>query len=217
MPAEEVVHVIDDDEAVRNSLAFLLQAAQLEVRTYESATAFLNARPPATSGCVITDIKMPGISGVDLLRRLHERNVPMPVIVITGHGDVPLAVEAMKLGAADFLEKPFDDDALLAAVRAALARRKLDSERQAERAEIGKRLNLLSSRERQVLEGLVAGYPNKTIAADLDISPRTVEIYRANVMSKMQAGSLSELVRMALIGGLLEDQPGTRHRLGPSA
>lgn len=207
MPADAMVHVIDDDTAVRKSLAFLLQTARLEVRTYESAEAFLQTRPQVTSGCVITDVSMPGISGVDLLRRLRNLKIAIPVIVITGHGDVPLAVEAMKIGAADFFEKPFDDEALLAAVRDALDLHKTDSKRQVERAEINERLASLSSRERQVLEGLVAGHPNKTIAFDLGISPRTVEIYRANVMTKMQAGSLSDLVRMALIGGMLEEVP----------
>jgi two-component system response regulator FixJ len=207
MPVDAMVHVIDDDEAVRKSLAFLLQTAGLEARTYESAEAFLAMRPQVTSGCVITDVSMPGISGVDLLRRLRDLKIAMPVIVITGHGDVPLAVEAMKIGAVDFFEKPFDDDALLAAVRVALDLQKVDSKRQAERVEVSERLIALSSREREVLEGLVLGKPNKTIAFDLGISPRTVEIYRANVMTKMQASSLSDLVRMALIGGLLEDAP----------
>lgn len=211
MPADAIVHVIDDDEAVRKSLAFLLQTAGLEVRVYESAEAFLAMRPQVTSGCVITDVSMPGISGVDLLRRLRDLKIAMPVIVITGHGDVPLAVEAMKIGAVDFFEKPFDDEALLTAVRSAMDLQKVDSKRQAERAEVSERLTALSSREREVLEGLVMGQPNKTIAFDLGISPRTVEIYRANVMTKMQANSLSDLVRMALIGGLLEDAPQHPH------
>jgi two-component system, LuxR family, response regulator FixJ len=146
---------------------------------------------------------MPGMSGIDLLRRLRELKIDVPVIVITGHGDVPLAVEAMKIGAADFLEKPFDDDALLASVRSALARQDGDARRSSERADIKARLSSLSKRERDVLDGLVAGNANKQIAYDLGISPRTVEIYRANLMNKMQAGSLSELVRMALIAGAL--------------
>jgi two-component system response regulator FixJ len=146
---------------------------------------------------------MPDMSGIDLLRRLKEMGIALPVIVITGHGDVPLAVEAMKIGATDFLEKPFDDDALLASVRAALNRVERDAQREAELAQLQEKLASLSNREREVLEGLVAGYPNKTIAYDLGISPRTVEIYRANVMSKMKAASLSDLVRMALIAGLV--------------
>jgi two-component system response regulator FixJ len=204
MATDVVVHVIDDDEAVRESLTFLLRTAGLAVRTYENATAFLHDDPKAKSGCVVTDVRMPDISGLDLLRRLRELGVGLPVIVITGHGDVPLAVEAMKAGALDFLEKPFDDDALLTSVSAALRHQGADAKREADRAGIMEKLASLSNRERQVLEGLVAGHPNKTIAFDHGISPRTVEIYRANLMSKMQAGSLSELVRMALVGGILE-------------
>ena len=208
MPSSSVVHVIDDDEALRESLAFLLGTAHLAVRTYESAMAFLDGLPRAEPGCIITDVRMPGISGVELLRRLKSLGVAFPVIVITGHGDVPLAVEAMKLGAVDFLEKPFEDDALLAAVRSALGRHDQYARREAEKAEIFQRIASLSAREHQVLDGLVAGNPNKTIAFDLGISPRTVEIYRANVMTKMQAASLSDLVRMALVGGLLTSSSG---------
>lgn len=203
---DAVVHVIDDDEAVRESLTFLLKTAGLAVRTYENATAFLHDDPKGKSGCVVTDVRMPDVSGIDLLHRLRELNVNLPVIVITGHGDVPLAVEAMKSGALEFLEKPFDDDALLNAVNVALRHQGADAKREADRTEIMDKLASLSNRERQVLEGLVAGHPNKTIAFDHGISPRTVEIYRANLMSKMQAGSLSELVRMALVGGILEAQ-----------
>jgi two-component system response regulator FixJ len=202
-PDSAVVHVIDDDEAVRQSLAFLLRANEIEVQTYESGSAFLAVAPGLKSGCVVTDVRMPEISGIELLRRLKELKVPLPVIVITGHGDVPLAVEAMKFGAAEFLEKPFDDDILLAAVRSALNRQNVDSKRQAERAAIDDRIAALSNREREVLEGLVAGRANKQIAFDLGISPRTIEIYRANLMTKMQAASLSELVRMALTAGIL--------------
>ena len=197
------MHVIDDDEASRQSLAFLLQTADIEVRTYASATVFLDLAPKLGWSCVITDLRMPGMSGIDLLRRLKELDVEVPVIVITGHGDVPLAVEAMKIGAVDFLEKPFDDKVLLASVRGALERRDGDKRRHGERAEIKSRLATLSPRERDVLSGLVSGRANKQIAYDLGISPRTVEIYRANLMNKMQAGSLSELVRMALIAGML--------------
>ena len=204
MPPDSVaVHVIDDDEAVRQSLAFLLRANEIGVQTYESGPAFLGVAPQLKSGCVITDVRMPEMSGIELLRRLKELKIFLPVIVITGHGDVPLAVEAMKFGAADFLEKPFDDEVLLAAVRSALNRQDSDSKRQAERAAIDDRLAALSNREREVLEGLVGGRANKQIAFDLGISPRTVEIYRANLMTKMQATSLSELVRMALIAEIL--------------
>jgi two-component system response regulator FixJ len=203
MPSDGIVHVIDDDDALRESLAFLLKSAKVPAATYESADAFLARLADVQGGCVVTDVRMPGMSGIDLLKRLRELNNPIPVIIITGHGDVPLAVEAMKHGAADFLEKPFDDDLLLGAVKAALADQAVDSERQALRSEIAQRLAQLSARERQVLDGLVAGHPNKTIAYDLGISPRTIEIYRANVMTKMGAGSLSELVRMALTAGVL--------------
>lgn len=206
MPDEGTLHVIDDDEAVRESLAFLLTTAGIEVRTYESARAFLDVMEDITSGCVITDVRMPQMSGLDLLQRIRERHGRLPVIVITGHGDVPLAVEAMKAGAVEFLEKPFDDEALLAAVRAALRHQGSDDGREAQRREIAQRIEALSGRERQVLEGLVAGHPNKIIAFDLGISPRTVEIYRANLMSKMQAASLSDLVRMALEAGLLPNR-----------
>jgi len=203
MPLENLVHVIDDDEAMRDSLAFLLQSAKVNTQTYETASAFLNKLGEISGGCVVTDVRMPGMSGIELLKRLRELHVTLPVIVITGHGDVPLAVEAMKSGAADFIEKPFDDEILLASVRSALKHQAADQERDAARAAIASRLALLSQREHEVLEGLVAGQPNKIIAYNLGISPRTVEIYRANVMTKMEAASLSELVRMALVGGVI--------------
>jgi two-component system, LuxR family, response regulator FixJ len=203
MSADKVVHVIDDDEAVRDSLAFVLRSAKVEVQTYESAAAFLEVLPSIKSGCVVTDVRMPEISGIDLLRKVRELDLRLPVIVMTGHGDVPLAVEAMKIGAADFLEKPFDDEVMLASVRTALGAAEKDAERAAERTELHDRVGTLSVREREVLDGLVAGQQNKTIAFNLGISPRTVEIYRANVMDKMKAKSLSELVRMALTSGLI--------------
>jgi len=204
MPNEAIVHVIDDDDPVRQSLEFLLRSARIEVRTYPSAVAFLDALPTINSGCAITDVRMPGMSGLELLQRLRESGFKLPVIVITGHGDVPLAVQAMKDGAIDFLEKPFDDDVLLAAVRLALSSAERESLQDSERAELHDRLATLSNRERQVLKGLVAGHPNKTIAYDLDISPRTVEVYRANLMTKMKARNLSELVRITFIGGFLK-------------
>src|SRR5215470_12336815 len=187
MTADADAHVIDDDEAVRESIGFLLRTAQLTVKTYETASAFLAVAPTVGSGCIITDVRMPGISGIDLLRRLGEMRIRIPVIVITGHGDVPLAVEAMKFGAVDFLEKPFEDELLLGSVRLALNRSQENATREAERAALQTRLSALTNREREVLEGLVAGKPNKVIAFDLAISPRTVEIYRANVMTKMEA------------------------------
>jgi len=198
-PVACAVHIIDDDQALRESLAFLLRAAQLEVRSFESAKTFLDALPDASLGCVITDIRMPDMNGIDLLRRLKELKVGIPVIVITGHGDVPLAVEAMKIGAVDFFEKPFNDDQLVASVRAALQHQQDQTKRGAERTEIEHRISKLSAREKDVLAGLIEGRANKQIAFDLGISPRTVEIYRANLMNKMQADSLSDLVRMALV------------------
>ena len=204
MSPANLVHIIDDDEAVRQSLAFLLKTAHLDVRIYESAAAFLSALPDVNSGCIITDVRMPGISGIDLLRRLKELKVGVPVIIITGHGDIQLAVEAMKIGAMDFIEKPFDDELLIASVKSALDRWEKGAQQEAKRASQLDKLATLSSREREVLEGLVVGKPNKIIAFDLGISPRTVEIYRANVMTKMSAGSLSDLVRMALFAGLLK-------------
>jgi two-component system, LuxR family, response regulator FixJ len=203
MSPNSLVHVIDDDDAARESLKFLLRTAKIDVRTYDSATAFLNTVSEGAIGCIVTDVRMPGVSGVDLLRQLKARGSTMPVIVITGHGDIQLAVEAMKIGAADFLEKPFDDEVLLASVKSALGRLAKDAQRETERADLNNRLATLSSREREVLEGLVAGKANKVIAFDLGISPRTVEIYRAHVMTKMNAGSLSELVRMSLLAGVL--------------
>jgi two-component system, LuxR family, response regulator FixJ len=204
--AQPVVHIIDDDEGLRESLAFLLRSANLEVRSFESAKAFLDALPRAVPGCVITDVRMPDMSGIELLRRLKELTLGVPVIVITGHGDIALAVEAMKMGAADFFEKPFDDDLLVASVRAALRQREDQTKRGAERAEIEHRISTLSPREKDVLAGLIEGRANKQIAFDLGISPRTVEIYRANLMNKMEANSLSDLVRMALIREMLNSE-----------
>lgn len=199
MSNEAVVHVVDDDLAVRQSLSFLLASDGLAVRLHESASAFLESLRDPPEGCVVTDVRMPGIDGIELLRRMKAKGWSAPVVVITGHADVPLAVEAMKEGAVDFVEKPFDDERLLATVRAALERGASAANRDAETARIKARLASLSERERQVLEGLVAGKANKVIAQDLEISHRTVEIYRANLMTKMKAASLSELVRMALV------------------
>jgi two-component system, LuxR family, response regulator FixJ len=214
MPSEKsIVHVIDDDEAVRDVLSFQLGSAGIEVQTYASAAAFLEVAPTVQAGCIITDVRMPELSGIDLLRRLRELKVAAPVIVITAHGDIPLAVEAMRIGAVDFLEKPFEDEVLLASVRSALDKGDRDQKRQAERSSIQSRLAALSKRERDVLEGLVAGRANKQIAYDLGISARTIENYRANLMLKMQAASLSDLVRMALIAGILHsgsDEPTHR-------
>ena len=199
MANEAVVHVIDDDDSARHSLQFLLDCAGLQVKTYPSAIAFLDAVPTMQHGCIVTDVRMPEMNGVELIGRLQTLGVPDPVIVITGHADVPMAIQAMKQGVSDFIEKPFSDETILSAVRAALAQASDRVERQAQRDEINARLESLSQREREVLDGLIEGKANKVIAFDLEISARTVEVYRANVMAKMQARSLSELVRMAML------------------
>lgn len=205
MPNEIIVHIVDDDLAVRQSLAFLLASDGIPVRLHDSALSFLDAMPDAAAGCIVTDVRMPGMDGMEFLRRLNALGFSWPVIVMTGHADVPLAVEAMKEGAVDFVEKPFDDELLLATIRRALANQAETVAASRQFGEVRARLDGLSERESQVLAGLVAGKANKVIASELGISPRTVEIYRANVMTKMQAGSLSELVRMSLqaevIGG----------------
>ena len=200
--SDPAVFVVDDDEAMRDSLDFLLSSAGCAVRTFEAAERLIEALADDNCGCVVSDVRMPGVDGLELLRRIKAARPGLPVVIITGHGDVPLAVEAMKLGAADFVEKPFDDERLLGVVQAALA----GAPREADPAnEIGARVASLSPRERQVLDGLVAGLSNKAIARAHDISPRTVEVYRANLMAKMQAASLSDLVRMAMRAGLLRD------------
>jgi two-component system, LuxR family, response regulator FixJ len=196
------VHVIDDDDDARDSLAFMLKLAKFAVATYPSAAAFLSVAADA-AGVVVTDVRMPEMDGMELVQRLRELKVQIPIIVMTGHGDIPLAVAAMKAGVVDFIEKPYEGDRMLGAVRAALERREEVDGRAAERAEYVRRIDTLSMRERQVLEGLVAGKPSKVIAYELDISPRTIEIYRAHVMTKTQARSLSELVRMALMAGVV--------------
>ena len=181
-----------------NSLALLLELSGMSARTYDLAAAFLRALPNLASGCVLTDVRMPDLDGLELQRRLMELGVQMPVIVMTGHGDVPIAVEALKAGAADFLEKPFDDAQLLAAVSSALAAGQRAQDEQAALAGIARRLTSLTPREREVLDRLVAGQPNKTIAYDLGSSPRTVEVHRARVMEKMGVRNLPELVRMTI-------------------
>jgi two-component system response regulator FixJ len=193
-----VVHIVDDEEAVRHSLSFLLGSCGFAVRTHRSATDFLDHAAGIRNGCLVTDLRMPDMNGVDLLKKLREIDALLPAIVITGHGDVQMAVEAMKNGALDFIEKPFADDVLIASIRHAVGavQSRLDHDADAEATR--QRLATLSYREKQVLKGVVAGEPNKTIAYDLGISPRTVEVYRAGLMAKMQARSLPELVRMIL-------------------
>lgn len=197
-----LVHVVDDDEAMRESLAFLLSTAGFDVRVYESGTALLDRLGHPASGCVLTDIRMPGLDGMDLLRSLRATGHRLPVVMMTGHGEVPLAVEAMKLGACDFLEKPFDDESLLHTLRSALERDCPVAPADPSLQEFVRRVGTLTERERQVLDELVAGGTSKEIARALDISPRTVEIYRAKLMSKTRAGNLQELVRWSVLAGI---------------
>lgn len=193
-----VVHLIDDDEDVRRALAFLLGTAGFAVRVYDAASVFLEKYEEGSGGCVVSDVRMPGIDGLGLLKKLKGMGAKMPVIVMTGHADVALAVEAMKAGALDFIEKPFPDEVLVNAIHAALRDR---TQPAGDAGQIKAKLASLTQREREVLDGLLAGHPNKTIAYDLGLSPRTVEVHRANVMTKMGASSLSELVRMTLSSG----------------
>jgi two-component system response regulator FixJ len=199
---ERFVYVVDDDEAVRESLSALLEAKSYTVRSFALAREFLAAAPSLRPGCLIADIRMPEMDGLELQRQLSARAFNFPLIVITGHGEVPLAVEAMKAGAIDFIEKPFAVEAILAGIEAGLARLVASGEDDAVATSAAGRLATLSPREREVLDGLMAGLPNKSIAYDLAISPRTVEIHRARVMDKMGARSLSELIRTSLAAGL---------------
>jgi two-component system, LuxR family, response regulator FixJ len=202
MSDKTVIHVIDDDLAMRDSLAFLLDVNGYKPRAYESATAFLKGAEIDGLNCVVSDIRMPDMNGIELVRKLKSEGSKCPVILITGHGDVALAVEAMKAGAVDFIEKPFDDETLLGAIRAALEASPAEPVSNSARKDAEARLAELSPRERDVLQGLVAGKINKVIAHDLRISPRTVEVYRANLMAKTGARSMSELMRLALAAGL---------------
>jgi two-component system response regulator FixJ len=197
--ADPVIHIIDDDDAMRDSLDYLLDSASMVARTYPSANDFLAQVETLDPGCIVTDVRMPGMSGLELVRVLAERGVSHPVIVITAHGDVSMAVEAMRAGAVDFLEKPFEDEALLGAIRFALSKAPRADQSQAEKQRLRAILETLSPREQDVLQGVVDGKMNKVIAFELGISPRTVEVYRANMMSKTGARSLSELVRMVTL------------------
>jgi two-component system response regulator FixJ len=197
---EPLVHVIDDDEAVRTSIAFRLEMEDLPNRAYATPLEFLAVASSITSGCIVTDVRMPEMSGLELIRRLRDRGLRLPVIVITGHGDLPLAIEAMREGVKDFIEKPFDDEVLLSAIRRALASQP-PAGQEGDRERFERLLDGLSRREREVLTGVVAGKLNKTIGHELGISPRTVEVYRAKMMHKVGAANLSELVRMAMLAG----------------
>ena len=205
MANDDLVYVVDDDPAMRESLEFLLDAAGFSVTTFDSASDFLQQLPRLTFGCIVSDIRMPGIDGMELLRDVKAGRAEMPIIIMTGHGDIPLAVEAIKLGALDFLEKPFEDERMIGAIRTALERGKAAAKDEVVASDVAARIASLSQRERQVMDGIVAGLSNKQMARDYDISPRTIEVYRANVMTKMQARNLSELVRTALRAGLLKD------------
>jgi two-component system response regulator FixJ len=195
MANDVMVHVIDDDDAARDALRFLLSTDGFSVRTYESAKVFLDMMPADEAGCIITDVRMPEISGLELLRRLKAIQPTWPVIVITGQADVPVAIEAIKSGAVDFIEKPYEAEVLLGAVRFALSGR-ASGTGEIQQAEIQRRLETLSTRERQVADALVEGRLNSAIANDLKSDIRTIEAHRANLMSKMRATSLSHLVRM---------------------
>ncbi|CAN5145822.1 response regulator FixJ [soil metagenome] len=198
--SETVVHVVDDDESARESLAFLLEAADFTVVSHASALALLDALPLDGAGCVITDMRMPDMTGLELVRELNARGARVPILMITGHGDIPLAVEAMRAGVVDFIEKPFGEARILDALARALEAgpRPAVPHASDEETLVRQRLDTLSERERQVLDGVVDGHPNKVIARDLGISPRTVEIYRAKLMAKMHADNLAALVRMTL-------------------
>ncbi len=207
---KKLVHLVDDEEAIRRSAGFMLKTSGYRVQAYESGVELLKQVGQIEPGCILLDIRMPHMDGLEVQQALHERGVTLPIVVMTGHGDVGVAVRAMKAGAVDFIEKPFEKDVLLSALRegfSRLARASRDTERARDAAV---RLNALTSRERDVLEGLAKGLPNKTIAYDLGISPRTVEIHRANLMHKLDARSLSEALRIAFAaeGTEATAQPG---------
>lgn len=203
MEADRTVHIVDDDEAIRDAVRFQLRTAGYETREYDSAEAFLEAAPAIQNGCVLTDVRMPGLSGLDLVHRLNALKFDRPIVMMTGHGDVPLAVEAMKAGVADFIEKPLGDEILIRIIDDALRSARSAAQDVAEVEALRRRFEILSAREKDVLVGVVEGKANKIIAYDLGISPRTVEVYRAGLMSKTGARSLSELVRMALTLGVV--------------
>ena len=202
LPTDQPIHVVDDDEAIRRSLSFMLKTSGFSVRLLSGGTEFLKEVGTLEGGCVLLDVRMPDIDGLEVQRELRARGMMLPVIIMTGHGDVGMAVAAMKAGATDFIEKPFEKAALLAAIEAACAQASADQGRNSQRETARARLNILTDREREVLKGLVDGLPNKTIAYDLGISPRTVEIHRANLMQKLQVHSLSETLRIAFQAGV---------------
>lgn len=202
MTEPRLIHIIDDEDAVRRSASFILKTSGFAVEAWPSGVAFLKEVRHVEAGCILLDVRMPEMDGLEVQRTLHERGVTMPVIILTGHGDVSIAVRAMKAGAVDFIEKPFEKEVLLAAIEAAFERLDASSEVSTRAAEAAVVLGALSPREREVLEGLAQGLPNKTIAYDLGISARTVEVHRANVMTKLGARSLSDALRIAFAAGL---------------
>jgi two-component system response regulator FixJ len=203
MTGKRIVHVVDDDAAVRRALVRLLRSEGLEAVTYETAQAVLNAAPSLSSGCILLDLQMPGMDGLELLARLGELGIELPVIVVTGHGDVPTAVRAMKAGAVDFIEKPIDETQLFAAIDAALAEKKF-AVRDRVVAGATERMALLSPRERQVLEAIAVGRPSKLIAYDLGISVRTVEVHRAHMLDRLGVRNMAEAIRIAVMATLAE-------------
>ena len=205
MAGKAKVYVIDDDEAMRDSLQFLLESSGFDVTLFDSAQGFLDALAGLAFGCVVSDVRMPGIDGIELLKRMKAARSSCPIVIMTGHGDVPMAVETMKLGAIDFLEKPFEDERLTTMIESAIRQAEPTARDEAVTQDIAARIATLSPRERQVMDGLMAGLSNKLIAREYEISPRTIEVYRANVMTKMGANSLSELVRLAMRAGALKD------------
>jgi two-component system, LuxR family, response regulator FixJ len=200
------VFIVDDDQAIRNSLKWLIESVSMQVETFDSADAFINAYYPGRSGCLLLDVRMPGMSGLELQEYLSSHQIAIPVIIITGHADVPMAVRAMKAGAVDFIEKPFNDELLLESIRHALLLDEKQRDMQSQRAEIATRLARLTPREHEVMVMVTDGRANKEIATSLGVSAKTVEAHRARVMEKMEAGSLAELVRMAINANLTLDQ-----------
>ena len=195
--AQRLVHLVDDDDAIRRSVGFMLKTSGFHVRTYDSGVDLLKSVATLEGGCILLDIRMPGMDGLEVQKALSDKGVTLPVIIMTGHGDVSLAVEAMKAGAIDFIEKPFEKAVLLGAIEQAIERLKKSTVHRERAGEAAVRLQALTPRERDVLDGLAKGLPNKTIAYDLGISPRTVEIHRANLMTKLGVRSLSEALRIA--------------------
>lgn len=205
MTDKPLVHVVDDDEAIRRSISFLLRTSGYATNLYGSGKEFLSSLSKLERGCILLDVRMPDMDGMEVQQRLREAGVMLPVIIMTGHGDVDMAVRAMKAGASDFIEKPFEKDVLLGALDSARQRLEADNLLDARCEDARARLNILTPRERDVLKGMVDGLPNKTIAYDLGISPRTVEIHRANLMQKLGVQSLSEALRIAFTARLFDE------------